>query len=149
MPDGLDILDAKRERRATTRRAGVPPSQNQPATAAVPVRSGELSSADVEPAQSAPSSTPAPSSTSETVDVEQLVKTTIHLNAADDRFLDEVSFVGRRAQPKVDASRSAVTRLALRRLAAHMTPDEIVDDLRRGISNSSGAGRKRLASPTK
>lgn len=153
MPDGLDALQARRSRRATAaRRAGLPPSRNQPATSpvAVPIPAEDTLAGDragAPPAAAGPAAVPGSEETpsSATAEADRLVKTTIHFGAAEDRFLDEVSYAGKTAHPKVDASRSAVARLALRRLTEQMTPEEIVTELRRRTPTTTGTGRKRLS----
>lgn len=145
MPDGLDALDTQREQRAAaaTRRSGLPRSRNQPASnlVPVPIRSDKQPAADQPKAvASTPERGPAPAQ----VVASPLVKTTVHLGASEDYFLDEVSFAGRRARPKVDASRSAVVRLALRRLSEQMTATDILEDLRCQALPTATPGRKRL-----
>jgi hypothetical protein len=127
------------------------PSRNRPASK--PVTVSDKSGAADEDVAEVPAEPPrrpvgdrpskrAPASAS--VIIDELVKTTIHFGSEEDRFLDEVNFAGKRARPKVDASRSAVARLALRRLAEQMTSDEIVDELRRRAPTATATGRKRL-----
>lgn len=94
------------------------------------------------PGQSAPTTKPPrlPGS----VSVDELVKTTIHLGKSDDALLNLVSYTGKGATPKVEASRSAVVRLALRRLADTMTPEQIIKELRISAVPTGTAGRPRL-----
>jgi hypothetical protein len=67
---------------------------------------------------------------------------TVYLEQDDDSFLETITHTGRTSQPKTAISRSAVVRLALERLHAQMTPEQIVDELRpRG--DNPGTGRKR------
>ena len=67
---------------------------------------------------------------------------TVYLEQDDDDFLETITHTGRTSQPKTAISRSAVVRLALERLHASMSPEQIVDELRpRG--DASGTGRKR------
>ena len=67
---------------------------------------------------------------------------TVYLEQDDDDFLETITHTGRTTQPKTAISRSAVVRLALERLHAQMSPDEIVNELRpRGSQH--GTGRKR------
>jgi len=69
----------------------------------------------------------------------------VHLGPVEERFLDEIEIAGRRsASGRVDANRSAVIRLALRRLAEHMSVDEVVDVIREGTTRTGGAGRPRF-----
>ena len=67
---------------------------------------------------------------------------TVYLEQDDDDFLETITHTGRTTQPKTAISRSAVVRLALERLHAQLSPDEIVNELRpRGSQH--GTGRKR------
>ena len=67
---------------------------------------------------------------------------TVYLEQDDDDFLETITHTGRTSQPKTAISRSAVVRLALERLHAQMSPEQIVDELRpRG--DTPGTGRKR------
>lgn len=69
---------------------------------------------------------------------------TIYLEQDDDDFLETITHTGRTSQPKTAISRSAVVRLALERLHAQMTPEQVVDELRpRGDQPGTGSGRKR------
>lgn len=91
-----------------------------------------------------PESNPAsPSRMTEAAKVKVALKVvTIYLEQDDDDFLETITHTGRTTQPKTAISRSAVVRLALERLHAQMSPDEIVNELRpRG--SQPGTGRKR------
>lgn len=67
---------------------------------------------------------------------------TVYLEQDDDDFLEAITHTGRTTQPKTAISRSAVVRLALERLHAQLSPNEIVNELRpRG--DQHGTGRKR------
>ena len=77
--------------------------------------------------------------------VDELTRSSIYLDAAADAFLEQVRSAGRTGRPKVDASRSAVVRLALARLQAEMNARDIIDELRRRADISAQTvGRKRL-----
>lgn len=117
------------------RRRGIPPSRTGARTDLVAFPSA---------AAAAPKAPAAPAAARGQID--ELVKTTIHLSKADDALLNLVSFTGKQSTPKVDASRSAVARLALRHLAEAMTPEEIVEELRRKAPPQAGSvGRPRLS----
>jgi hypothetical protein len=116
----------------TGRRQGIPPSRTGARTDLVAVPPTTPAERPMAPPKSAP------------VEFDELVKTTIHLGKADDALLNLVSFTGKQSTPKVDASRSAVVRLALRRLAEAMTPEEIVGELRRKAPKTGAPGRPRL-----
>ena len=88
-------------------------------------------------------SEPSPARASE-VATEALVRATIHFGAGQDRFLNTVAHAGRMNTPKVDASRSAVTRLAIERLEQQMPTEQIVAELASRASATTRPGRKRL-----
>ena len=67
---------------------------------------------------------------------------TVYLEQDDDDFLETITHTGRTSQPKTAISRSAVVRLALDRLHAQMSPEQIVAELRPRGDNTS-TGRKR------
>ena len=72
----------------------------------------------------------------------ELKVVTVYLEQDDDDFLETITHTGRTSQPKTAISRSAVVRLALERLHAQLSPEQIVDELRpRG--DTPGTGRKR------
>lgn len=76
--------------------------------------------------------------------VDELTRASIYLDAAGDNYLEQVRSAGRMSKPKIDASRSAVVRLALERLAADLSADEVVAELRRrGTPNPNQPGRPR------
>ncbi len=72
-----------------------------------------------------------------------LTKVSIYLDEASDTFLETVCTAARFAKPRVDATRSAVVRLALKRLAQQMHPAELVTELQRKAATHTGPGRKR------
>ena len=86
----------------------------------------------VSPAQSAP--------------LAPLVRSTIYLDESANEWLEGIAIDGRRAKPKVDASRSAVVRLAVQRLMESMTPQQVIDELRGRAEQvpEQAIGRKRL-----
>ena len=67
----------------------------------------------------------------------------IYLDDTTDACLETVRAAARATKPRVDATRSAVVRLALNRLAEQLTPAEIVAELQRSAAAHSGPGRKR------
>ncbi|CAI9411559.1 hypothetical protein [Aestuariimicrobium sp. T2.26MG-19.2B] len=70
-------------------------------------------------------------------------RVTMYIAADADEWLTEASLAGRRT--RVDASRSAIVRLALERLMAEMTHDQIVEELRgRAAAAGPTRGRRRL-----
>ena len=60
----------------------------------------------------------------------ELKVVTVYLEQDDDDFLETITHTGRTSQPKTAISRSAVVRLALERLHAQMSPEQIVNELR-------------------
>ena len=161
MNDGLSQL-AQRGRRTRD----IPPTRN-PARAepvrlaAVPDQASELSS-DVpaspaaehpsvparepqpvpETEAAAPTSTPEQTRGTRAAAKAALKVVTIYLEQDDDDFLETITHTGRTGRPKTAISRSAVVRLALERLHAQMSPNQIVEELRpRG--DQHGTGRKR------
>lgn len=146
MANGLDALDAKRERRgATSRSEAIPPPRHKPRSEAVSVDvDAPAFFESVVVPETQPPSPPKHPASSRAAASEHLVKTTMHLGPDEDAFLEDVRFAGRRATPKVDASRSAVARLAIARLAEQMSANEIVAELQRRARKTSGTGRKRM-----
>lgn len=158
MPDGLEALENRRKAR------NIPPSRHKPRATPVPVQTPDATKAEagspVEPSSSgvpeaavqpprkrapkpAAGAKPAPDA-KPAAPVERLAKHTIHLGPAEDEFLEDVFLAGRRKRGgRVDANRSAVVRLALRRLAAEQTPDQIVETIRTGTTKQV-TGRPRF-----
>ena len=131
-PDGLEALQAQRAK-ASARHAP-PPRHTAPAKP------------PASPVVDAPSfSGRAAAQSAEAGAVGALIRASIYLDVEADGFLEDVRTAGRRATPKVDASRSAVVRLALLRLADELGPAEIVAELsRRSATAAVSPGRKRL-----
>lgn len=146
--DGLAALDAKRK--STGRR--LPPPRNaprtQPVVAPAPA-TGETSpvvESPPSPKPVAPVPPPAPKVAEvkpSQVEAQPLEKASIYLDPQSDEFLESARIAGRRSKPRVDASRSAVVRLALARLAAQMTPDQVVRELVLRAPAHTGEGRRR------
>lgn len=157
MPDGLGMLDEKRQRRARS----IPAPRNPART--TPVQVVELAASEPEqPTQAEPAevtTTPEkaatrPSTTRPKVtrsaqpqakpELQQpTIKMSIYLEASDDVYLENIAHAGKTGTPKVAISRSAIVRLALERLANTMTTDEIVSELRGRGDEQQGSGRKR------
>jgi hypothetical protein len=144
MPDGLSMLDEKRERRTRN----IPSPRNPPR--ATPVEVAELI---IPTRPTAPEPEPAPARTTEsraakvtmpeqTVQ-EPTIKMSIYLEASDDLYLEEITHAGKTSRPRIAISRSAIVRLALGRLAATMTTDDVVAELRKTGDEHQGSGRKR------
>ncbi len=147
MANGLDSLTAMRE---SKRR--VPPPRHQPrqtpvdmpaATPAVPPAAAPAThlaaapaAAPTAPKSSRPAVTAAPATT-------DLTKVSIYLDDPTDTYLETVRGAARTTRPRVDATRSAVVRLALNRLAEQLDPAAVVAELQRKAAGHSGPGRKR------
>jgi hypothetical protein len=70
-------------------------------------------------------------------------KVTLYVDRDTDEFMEAVRVEGLTSRPKVDVSRSAVVRLALRRLMDEMSPVEVQALLANQAVRSAGPGRKR------
>jgi len=75
--------------------------------------------------------------------VEPPVKMTFYVGQDIDRYLEDVRIQGLTSRPKVDVSRSAVVRLALRRLREEMTPEQVKTLLAAQPTDPTKPGRKR------
>ena len=143
MADGLDAMTAMRSKSTGSRRA-LPPPRHQPR--ATPVPMPEPPSAP-EPAHVQPTVTPKqrPPATvpAAAASVTDLAKVSLYLDESTDTYLETVRAAARTARPRVDATRSAVVRLALTRLADQLNPAQVVDELQRNAAAHTGPGRKR------
>lgn len=74
--------------------------------------------------------------------VEPPVKMTFYVDQAMDRYLEDVRIQGLTSRPKVDVSRSAVVRLALRRLREDMNPEQVKTLLAAQPTDPTKTGRK-------
>lgn len=72
-----------------------------------------------------------------------IFKVTLYLDRDTDDFMEAVRMEGLTSRPKVDVSRSAVVRLAVRRLMDQMTPAEVKSHLEAQPVSNGGPGRKR------
>jgi len=160
MPDdGLSQMRQAREaasRRGSSRK--IPPSRKRPAASKVDIRSESATQPETSPSSDVSVPTPstaqnpegqggklsAGESPQQAPARQELVKKTIYLSTREDDFLEDIYLAGRRAPGgKVDANRGAVVRLALRRLESELSPDQIVDEIRAGITRPA-AGRPRF-----
>lgn len=155
MTDGLSMLDEKRKSRSRS----IPSPRNRPRSTPVQVAevapvsapaTGEAAAATEPEPVAVPEAPPKPApaakekpSAGESAVPEPTIKMSIYLEASDDLYLEEITHAGKTSRPRIAISRSAIVRLALERLAATMTADEIVDQLRRTGDEHQGAGRKR------
>lgn len=135
MSNGLDSLEARR-----TRGRPIPPSAHKPRL--TPVELPE-SAVAIESGEAAITVAPAPRQPTRKASeaVEVVARRTIHLAPTDDNFLDSVFMAGRQDPAgKFDASRSAVVRLALARLADEMTPAQVVSELKKRAPKTTPSG---------
>lgn len=145
MADGLDSLTAMRNKTASRR--ALPPPRHQPRQTPVempapapPVQpAGQASSPSAASPQTPPNVLPPSRSAGGT----DLTKVSIYLDEVTDTYLETVRSGARTAKPRVDATRSAVVRLALNRLAEQLDPAEVVAELQRNAAGHTGPGRKR------
>lgn len=139
MADGLDSLTAMRNKTTTSRRT-LPPPRHQPRQTPVPMP---------EPAPPTPPAAPSPEDVAAgpvpmpAAGGSELAKVSIYLDEPTDAYLETVRAAARTTKPRVDATRSAVVRLALNRLADQLTPGEVVAELQRNAAGHTGPGRKR------
>jgi hypothetical protein len=142
MADGLDAMTAMRTKNTGSRRA-LPPPRHQPRATPVPMPEPP---AAPEPAQAQPPATPKarpPEPIQAAAAATDLAKVSLYLDESTDTYLETVRAAARTARPRVDATRSAVVRLALTRLAEQLNPAQVVDELQRNAAAHTGPGRKR------
>lgn len=169
MTNGLDALNARRNRGGGGGRS-MPKPLHSPRSTPVAIPAQRTSDHDrdaaVEATTSADASAvevetaPPPAATVSVTDaaeargseaiadtspeVHAVVKSSIYLDTATDDFLEEVRIRGRKSKPKIDASRSAVVRLALARLEDQMDADQVIRELLARAAPQGGPGRRRL-----
>lgn len=163
MTDGLGLLDEQRRRRSV-RHIPTPrnPPRNTPVNVVAPTSQpqegvGEQSAQEpglraLEPVDKPPTrqakprartaDTSAPAGKDSAVQ-EPTIKMSIYLENSDDLYLENITHAGKTGRDRIAISRSAIVRLALQRLAATMSTDEIVNELRKSGSEHQGRGRKR------
>ena len=141
MADGLDSLTAMRSKSTTSRRT-IPPPRHQPRRTPVEMPAAPSPAPAPEPPKAQPAA-PAPAAMPPPAAGTDLTKVSIYLDDTTDAYLETVRAAARATKPRVDATRSAVVRLALNRLAEQLTPAEIVAELQRSAAAHSGPGRKR------
>ena len=142
MADGLDSLTAMRSKSTTSRRT-IPPPRHQPRRTPVDMPAAPPPAAAPEPPKAPPPAAAAPSAAIPPTTGTDLTKVSIYLDDTADAALEAVRAAARATKPRVDATRSAVVRLALTRLAEQLTPAEVVAELQRSAATHSGPGRKR------
>lgn len=138
MADGLDSLTAMRSK--ASRRA-VPPPRHGPRQTPVEMPSQPPETTATAPAtKSPPAGTPPSGTPGSSTD---LTKVSIYLDETADSYLETVRAAARSTRPRVDATRSAVVRLALNRLAQQLDAAAVVAELQHNAASHSGPGRKR------
>lgn len=146
---GLTQLEQRREAAAVTggrRQRHVPPPKNPKAALPAPLPPAAVTletsaeSASELAADPGTSTLPAPVPPAPAA---AGVKVTLYVDGVTDEFMEAARIEGLTARPKVDISRSAVVRLALRRLMAEMSPAEVKALLERQEVDNSRPGRKR------
>lgn len=135
-PDGLAILNAQRQR---ARRSM--PAPRHPATGEDRISKDKTVAPENSPApkpkQRRPRPAPTPAQPGATF------KVTLYVDQDTDDFMEAARVTGMTSRPKVDVSRSAVVRLALRRLMDDMSPEQVKSALAAEPAKSTGPGRKR------
>lgn len=142
--DGLAALAAQREQAKNSSRRVPPPRHAPKPSPTHPTETGVLPPQETVDQESpvSPASQVLPHVAN---GYEPLTRSTIYVDAASDTWLEDVALTARRSTPRADAPRSAVVRLALERLRAQMTSDQVVEQLRARVAMAPARpGRKRL-----
>lgn len=153
--DGLAALQQQREKAAAKRRVPPPkhPAKPAPVDAAGQAETSSPSQPAPDPAavraakkKAPPVLTAAPEKpTAGDAVALPLRRLTFYLDEQAHEWLEDIGYAGRRAKPRVDASRSAVVRLALERLMQQMGVEAVVAELQgRAERASDSPGRKRI-----
>lgn len=148
--DGLSEMENKRKegRRMKPPAPKHPPPKARGPEQAVKVETPAQYVPDATPPKPAVAPAPAPrAGTSQPAEAEpdKLVTSTIYFDTDTDEWIEQACIIGRRGRPKIN-SRSAFTRLAVRRLMEEMSPAEAVEFLRAEATLSktrSTGGRPR------
>lgn len=173
MSNGMDMLRAQRDKRKVGNEMPKPmhPARATPVNLAVndEARDGVAEPEAVASATEAPASPPAtpPAESGETAPPakvkrppargktdkavasqpaggsSELYPTTAYLELEEDKYIRRALEAGRYGKPKV-TSASAVIRYAVRHLAEHMTPEQVVAAIREAAPETSNQGRIRL-----
>lgn len=155
MSDGLDRLESKNAKaREHALARQIPPSRHQPRRTVVSVAPEPAPEVAAEGAPQTATAPPAPTTEAtaarsphrapnQPVVADLVARRSVFLAPADDAFLELVYEAGR-FDPKgrFDASKSAVVRLALDRLAKDLAPADVVEELRRRAPKPT-SGRPR------
>ncbi|MEZ0494637.1 hypothetical protein AB2L28_20565 [Kineococcus sp. TBRC 1896] len=72
-----------------------------------------------------------------------LRKVAVYLDEDQDAALEALRYLGTSQRPRLDVSKSAVVRLAMKRLLADLSHEEIVREIKDTPTTPGAAGRKR------
>ena len=143
--DGLAAMfDANDAARRNARKVA-PPRHPRKKPPVVVERPTDVVPAPAEPVVITPSAQPAPVAPSpvQPAAAPSTVARSVQLDEPAEDLLDLVRSAGRRQ--RVDANRSATIRLALRRMAEQLSPEQIAAELKKSTtSQAKGAGRRAL-----
>ncbi len=96
---------------------------------------------------SAPASGPAPapqvSAPAKAAAAGELRKVAVYLDEDTDTALEAIRYAGTTRRPRLDVSKSAVVRLALERLLAELSHEQVVAAIAARPTDSQATGRKR------
>lgn len=168
MSNGLDALDARADRAKrkpppppSKGRRVLPPQHPAPAPTAAAVRPQEATGAlevpegqqqfpglSGEPAVTAvvapvAASAPQASASTEAIKKDELRKVAVYLDESQDAALEALRYLGTSQRPRLDVSKSAVVRLALKRLLTDLSHEEIVRSIAATPTDPQTPGRKR------
>jgi hypothetical protein len=146
--DGLATLQARRAQRKRT----IPPSQNpttlppyEPPTPVVDLVAEEARQEEApKPAAAAEPAKPAPAAPAKPAPVKQTSrKVGLYLDEAHEDFMFAVQAAGNALRPRVNFTASAVVRLAMDRLMADMSAEQVRDTIVAKPVDPSALGRRR------
>ena len=162
-PDGLSALQGKRQDAVERRRRQAPPPRHPrvvddaPAEAVVDVRDSDAPdaappvpqpaeqppevTAEPKPAASRGRPTAARKASNSPQGDQALRPAQFYVGAEVDDYLRQVR--SQAVVRRLDVTASAVVRMAMERLMAELTPEQVTDHLAEPVGGHSGAGRKR------
>lgn len=135
-------LVAPDQAQAPVREPDVP--KGQQTFPGLPEAPGELAapSPDQSTASSEPPALP-DSAASKPLTKDELRKIAVYLEGEQDTALEALRYLGTAQRPRLDVSKSAVVRFALKRLLADLSHEEIVGAIAASPVDSQATGRKR------
>lgn len=142
--DGLAMLQGRRAKRTRS----IPPSQNPtslpPYETPTPVVDPDAEEAQKEASKSAPTPKPPKAAASDPAPVKSASrKVGLYLDEAHDDFMFAVQAAGNALRPRVNLTASAVVRLAMDRLMADMSVEQVRDTIVAKPVDTSALGRPR------